>query len=55
MTDHKEAGNEDDRPCIMPECPYCPACKYGLVDSHADDPAFSEWICCYDPAEDNKN
>lgn len=43
------------RPCIMPECPYCPACKYGLVDWHNNDPAFPEWICLYDPAEDEKN
>lgn len=37
--------------CIMPEFPYCPACRYGLIDWPNDDPAFPEWICLFDPAE----
>lgn len=49
--DHQYKGNENKHPCIMPECPYCPACRYGFIDWHNDDPAFPEWICCYDPEE----
>lgn len=37
--------------CIMPEMPYCPCCRYGLVDCHIDDPAFSEWICLLESME----
>ena len=39
--------------CIMPEMPYCPACKYGsIVHEEEPDPSgyeFNEWVCLYDP------
>lgn len=30
--------------CIMPECPYCPACKYGRV-------IYPEWVETYEDTE----
>lgn len=40
--------------CIMPECPYCPDCKYGFI-SYPEDTMpgetdiNTEWHCIYDP------
>lgn len=44
-----------NKSCIMPECPYCPCCRYSFVDWHNCDPAFPEWVCLYDPARDKEN
>ena len=35
-----------EKPCIMPEMPYCPACKYGLIVPI--DETECEWKCLYD-------
>lgn len=35
-----------ETPCIMPEMPYCPACKYGLIVTI--DETECEWKCLYD-------
>lgn len=32
-------------PCIMPEMPYCPACKYGYISYSEQSDTDSEWIC----------
>lgn len=48
----KELG-EFYKPCIMPEMPYCPACKYGNVQYSPDEVecasdlegASCEWLC----------
>lgn len=33
-------------PCIMPEQPYCPCCRYGLMlHSFEDSDEFCEWVC----------
>lgn len=48
----KELG-EFYKPCIMPETPYCPACKYGNVQYSPDEVecasdlegASCEWLC----------
>lgn len=33
-------------PCIMPEMPYCPVCKYGHVIISEDAPdADGTWVC----------
>ena len=41
--------------CIMPEMPYCPACKYGSVFCDEEpDPSgirMEKWICHYDPEQ----
>lgn len=40
--------------CIMPECPYCPDCDYGVI-SYPEDTMpgetgiNTEWHCMYDP------
>ena len=31
--------------CIMPEQPYCPACKHGYIIRDFDDDEFCEWVC----------
>lgn len=53
-TDLSERSEKTDK-CIMPEMPYCPTCKYGLIDSHEEpDPSgfqFTEWICLYNPSQ----
>lgn len=52
----KEHGINND--CIMPECPYCPACKYGLIIypdeayDFPDEDIQTEWRCLYDPEVD---
>lgn len=43
----------DAEGCIMPECPYCPACRYGLIIYDEDydgyeEPEFCEWLCLLD-------
>lgn len=43
-----------NKSCIMPECPYCPACRYGFINYPNFDPAFPEWVCLYDPARDRE-
>lgn len=35
-----------EKPCILPEMPYCPACKYGLIVPI--DETECEWKCLYD-------
>lgn len=32
-------------PCIMPEMPYCPACKYGYIQRDENSDTDCEWIC----------
>lgn len=32
-------------PCIWPEMPYCPACKYGLIILDENDDTHFEEIC----------
>lgn len=32
-------------PCIMPEQPYCPACKYGYICMDETSDTDAEWIC----------
>lgn len=32
-------------PCIMPEMPYCPVCKYGYISYSEQSDTDSEWIC----------
>lgn len=39
-----------ETPCIMPEMPYCPACKYGLIVPI--DKTECEWRCLYDGREE---
>lgn len=35
-----------DKLCIMPECPYCPACKYGYIYQSEDwEDDRTEWNC----------
>ena len=32
--------------CIMPECPYCPSCKYGYIYHNEDwEDDTTEWNC----------
>lgn len=44
----------DGEGCIMLECPYCPACRYGLIVYNDEDydgyeePEFCEWRCLLD-------
>lgn len=39
-------------PCIMPEMPYCPACKYGYITKSEDAPDTDcEWVCLYKEKE----
>lgn len=45
--------------CIMPECPYCPACEYGLIVYPEDmmpgeEDVSTEWRCLFEP-ERNDN
>lgn len=41
--------------CIMPECPYCPACEYGYIYRSFDwEDDREEWYCLY-VEEDEKN
>lgn len=40
-------------PCIMPEMPYCPACKYGLIIPTCD--TEEEWECMYDGKEEDES
>lgn len=40
--------------CIMPECPYCPACEYGLIIYPEDtmpgeEDVVTEWRCLFEP------
>lgn len=37
---------ENNKLCIMPEMPYCPACKYGYIVKI--DETECEWHCTYD-------
>ncbi len=43
--------------CIMPECPYCPSCVYGLViypeEAHVfpEEDCSTEWRCLLDVSE----
>lgn len=40
--------------CIMPEMPYCPACKYGYIIRSEDAPDTDcEWICLYKGEKNN--
>lgn len=32
-------------PCIMPEMPYCPACKYGYIRMDENSDTDTEWVC----------
>ena len=32
--------------CIMPEMPYCPACKFGRVEYPADAETYEDTIGC---------
>lgn len=41
-----------EKPCIMPEMPYCPACKYGLI--LPIDETDCEWRCLYDGQEETE-
>lgn len=45
---------EMSKNCIMPDCPYCPDCKYGTViypeDTMPGETGVdTEWICYFDP------
>lgn len=46
-----------EQSCIMPECPYCPSCVYGLVIYPEEAYAFpeedcsTEWRCLFDADE----
>lgn len=49
--DHKEHPD-----CIMPEIPYCPCCRYGLVEEIEDssiygEAALTKWVCLLDHPE----
>ena len=35
----------DNKKCLMPEIPYCPACKYGYIEHFEDDESRTEWHC----------
>ena len=37
--------------CIMPEQPYCPACRYGHIIMNEDNDTDCEWICLYKEKE----
>lgn len=40
---------ENKENCIMPECPYCPACKYGFIEyPDEEDPTRTIWHCLLD-------
>lgn len=44
----------NEHSCIMPECPYCPSCDYGLIiypedAMPGDEDIRTEWRCLYDP------
>ncbi len=50
-------GCEQSDSCIMPESPYCPLCRYGLIIYPEDtmpgeEDVFTEWRCLYDPERD---
>lgn len=32
-------------PCIMPEMPYCPACKFGYIHYYENNDTDTEWVC----------
>lgn len=41
----------------MPESPYCPSCRYGLIiyledTMPGEEDVFTEWRCLYDPERD---
>ena len=43
-------------PCIMPEMPYCPACKYGHICAIEGSDTDTEWICtCTDEDVEKMN
>lgn len=52
-----DSQNHKEHPdCIMPEIPYCPCCRYGLVEEIEDssiygDAALTKWICLLDHPE----
>lgn len=43
---------ENNKLCIMPEMPYCPACKYGYIVKI--DETECEWHCTYDGCQEMK-
>lgn len=43
-------------PCIMPEMPYCPACKFGFIARTNDMPDTDcNWICLCTQADYTKH
>jgi len=49
MNKQEEANN-----CIMPEMPYCPACKYGYIEHFEEDDTRTEWHCLRKGDEDDE-
>lgn len=46
--------NPNEKNCIMPEMPYCPACKYGYIEQDLDDDTCTTWHCLYLLFNENK-
>lgn len=46
---------EKSNNCIMPEMPYCPACKYGYVEHFEGNDTDTVWHCLKKEDGDENN